>query len=326
MSKLAILVVVLAATRIAAGQVAVPSHAARAPAAPVPQRVATVNGVPVTSDRLDAALRALIPFESFHRSVGADKLAVLREKALQTVIDEALEYQDGVKLGIHVTAADVGAGVAKARARAKMAGASDAARQQAGLPTAALRLEIRRSLTIRRALDRAVTSRCQVGAPEAEQFFTANPDRFVVPEQLHLFAITIGVDPSAPPEGWATARARAEDLHRELDEGASFEELARRHSTDASKATGGDMGFVHRGSLNDEFEQALRDRHAGDVSDVVRTLYGYHLVRIAEIRAPRRQTFPDVSAEVQRNLTATRCADMKDAWIARLRASASITP
>jgi peptidyl-prolyl cis-trans isomerase C len=326
MSKIAVLVAVLAATRIAAGQVAVPSHLPGAPAAPMPQRVATVNGVAVMSDRLDEALRALIPFESFHRNVGADKLAVLREKALQTVIDEALEYQDGVKMGIHVTAADVDAGVANARARAKTAGASDAARRQASLPTAALRQEIRRTLTINRAIDRAVTSRCQVGVGEAQRYFTANPDRFVVPEQLHLFAITIGVDPSAPPEGWARARARAEDLRRQLAEGASFDELARRHSTDASRATGGDMGFVHRGSLSDEFEQALRDRHAGDISDVVGTLYGYHIVRVAEIRAPQSRTFPDVSDEVRRNLTATRCAEMKDAWIARLRAGASITP
>jgi parvulin-like peptidyl-prolyl isomerase len=106
--------------------------------------------------------------------------------------------------------------------------------------------------------------------------------------------------------------------------GAPFEEMARMYSTDKTRADGGDMGFVHRGGLTEEFEQALRDLKPGGVSPVIQTLYGYHIVRIASIRPPEQKAFPEVSAVIQKDLTKQRCAETETAWITRLRASATI--
>ena len=84
------------------------------------------------------------------------------------------------------------------------------------------------------------------------------------------------------------------------------------------------MGFVHRGSLTDEFEQALRDLKPGGVSPVIQTLYGFHIVRVASIRPPEQKALPEVAAGIQKDLTNKRCADTEAAWTARLRASATI--
>jgi peptidyl-prolyl cis-trans isomerase D len=145
-----------------------------------------------------------------------------------------------------------------------------------------------------------------------------------MPEQLHVYAITIGVDPSSVPQQWTTAKARADDVLRQLKDGASFEEMARQYSTDASSRIGGDMGLIHRGSLSDEFEAALADLKPGHVSEVVQTLYGYHIARVAAIRPAQQKSFAEVAAQVEKDLTATRCADMNEAWTTRLRAGASI--
>ena len=72
--------------------------------------------------------------------------------------------------------------------------------------------------------------------------------------------------------------------------------MARTHSTDKTRESGGDMGFVHRGSLTDEFEQALRDLKPGGVSPVIQTLYGFHIVRVASIRPPEQKALPEVAA------------------------------
>jgi len=169
-----------------------------------------------------------------------------------------------------------------------------------------------------------VTEKCQVSQGEASSFFTANPERFVEPEQLHIFAITIGVDPSSTASQWAASKTRAEDVRQQLTAGASFDELARKYSTDPSKASGGDMGFVHRGSLSDKFEQIASATAPGRTSDVVETLYGYHIVRVTETRPPQKRTFADIGASLQRDLTATRCAETRDAWLTRLRSAATI--
>jgi parvulin-like peptidyl-prolyl isomerase len=84
------------------------------------------------------------------------------------------------------------------------------------------------------------------------------------------------------------------------------------------------MGFVHRGSLSDRFEQIAKDLPRGQISDVVETLYGYHIVRVSEVRPPRTLAFAEVRANIQKDLAAARCTDVRDAWVARLRRSATI--
>lgn len=307
----------------ASAQEPVASHLTAA-ARPAARVVVRVNGAPITSDRLDAALNRLIPFESFHRNVGTATVERLRGKALDGLVDEELRYQDGVRLGVNPTRAELDAGMKAVVARYASREAFDEARRAAGVSIEDLRREIRRALVIRKATDRAVTSRCQVSADEAATYYASNPGRYVVPEQLHVYAITFGVDPGAPPRAWEAAKAKAEQVLAQIRNGAPFEEMARAHSTDKTRESGGDMGFVHRGSLADEFEAALREVKPGGVSPVIQTLYGYHIVRVASIRPPAQKTLPEVEATIQKDLTTQRCAETESAWTARLRASATI--
>jgi len=301
-----------------------PSHEAAAPSRPPAYEVARVNGVPLMSDRLTAAVNTLVPLESFHRNVKPEKMVELQRKALQTIVDEELQYEDGVRLGVTVTDAEVDDALARGKKQYATEQAFEDARRETDLSMSDLRREIRRALIIQKADVRQVTSQCEVDQAEAARFFAANPQRFVMPEQLHVYAMTIGVDPSAAPRVWTEAKARAADVRRQIKGGARFEDMARKYSTDPSRDKGGDMGFFHRGTLNDAFEQATRDLKPGQVSDVVQTLYGYHVVRVSEIRPPQAKTFAEVGAQIQKDLTTKRCADMRDAWLARLRAQATV--
>jgi len=318
------LVAVSVAGPDAARQQPVASHAAAVPPRPAAHEVARVNGVALMSDRLDGAVNTMIPLESFHRTVNAQKLREYRDKALARLIDEELQYQAGARFGVRPADAEVASGVARVRERYPSAQAFDAALRRAGITIEDVRREIRRSLIAGKAYDRFVTAQCQVSRDEAQRFFAANVERFVVPEQLHIQAITIGVDPSSTPRQWSEARARAEDVLRQVKAGGSFEDLARRHSTDPSRESGGDMGLVHRGSLNEEFEKATRDLKTGEVSGVVQTLFGFHIVRVAATVPPVRKTFAQVGEGIRRDLTKKRCDQASEAWMARLRAGASI--
>ena len=306
----------LAATTSA--QRAVPSHQTG------PAEVVRVNGTPLLSDRLDAAMRAVLPQESFHRNVSASRMTELRAQALDTIVNEELEYQAGVGLGIRPSAADVDAAVNTVRKTFPSPQAFDAALRKAGATMAGARRELARSLTIDRAVSRQVTSRCSVTPADARHYFDQNHDRFVIPEQLHVYAITIGVDPSAGSKEWADAKATAQDVLKQIRAGAAFDALARKYSTDSSRTSAGDMGFIHRGSLSDQFEAATKHLPVGQASDVVQTIYGFHIIRVAEIRPARAKTFDEVERTLAADLTATRCADMKAGWIADLRRTAKI--
>src|SRR5712691_4449145 len=325
---LASLPVCLAAS--AAGQTvpsperAMPSHAVAASVRPSAHEVVRVNGVPLMSSRLDAAVSTLIPAESFHRNVSGEKMATLRQRALQTLVDEELKYQDGVRRMVKASAVEVETGLAQAAKRYGGRRAFENALRQAGASIADTRREMRRVITIKKVSARTVGSKCEVSRDEAARFFRANPARFVEPEQLHIYAITVGVDPSSTAQQWADARSRAAKARAELESGASFEDMALKYSTDPSKTTGGDMGLVHRGSLSDAFEQVARDLPLGRPSDVIETLYGYHIVRVSEVRPPQKKTFGEVATGLRKDLTAKRCTDLNDAWVSGLRARATV--
>jgi len=324
MRFLLVTLAVVVGVQAASAQKPVASHGT-ASARPAPMHVvARVNEAAITSDRLDVALRRLIPFESFHRNVGAGTVERLRGQALDGLVDEELRYQDGVRQGLTPSEAEVDAGVKAFVARYGTREAFEQARRASGASIEDVGREVRRALVVQKAFGHAVTSRCQVNADDAARYYAGNAGRFVVPEQLHVYAITFGVDPGAPARGWSDAKAKAEQVLGQIRNGAPFEEMARKHSTDKTRESGGDMGFVHRGGLTGEFEQALRDLTPGGVSPVIQTLYGYHIVRVASIRPPEQKTLPEVSAVIQKELTNQRCAETEAAWTARLRASATI--
>ena len=316
--------VLLAAASATVAQEAVVVRAPAGPARTAAREVARVNGVPLLSDRLDAALNTLIPLESFHRSVHPDKMVELQGKALRRLVDDELWYQEGVRLGLRASDAQVDARLERIRQGYTRPELFEQALRRAGMSAAAFRHEIRRALTIEHAYGRAVAASCQVSLAEASRFFTDHPERFIVPEQLHVYAITIGVDPSSSTSQWTEARSRAEAVLGQLRSGAPFEQMARQYSTDPARDRGGDMGFFHRGSLSDEFETVTRNLAPGTVSEIVQTLYGYHIIRVAEIRPAERRSFAEVRTELQKDLTVKRCGEMAEAWIARLRTAATI--
>jgi parvulin-like peptidyl-prolyl isomerase len=317
------LVVVVCVSAVSAQQPVASHRTAAAPRAAV-SVVARVNGAPITSDRLELALRRLIPFESFHRNVSAAAVDRLRTQALDGLVDEELRYQEGERLGLAPSSAELDAGMKAVVARYASRSEFEQARRASGVSIEDVRREIRRTLVIRKAFERTVTSRCQVGPAEAARYYAANPSRFVVPEQLHVFAITFGVDPGSPARAWTDAKARAEQVLGQIRNGSPFEEMARKHSTDKTRESGGDMGWVHRGSLTDEFEQALRGLKPGDVTPVIQTIYGFHVARIAAIRPPEQKPLDAAAEGIQQDLTKQRCAQTEAAWAAGLRASARI--
>jgi len=125
----------------------------------------------------------------------------------------------------------------------------------------------------------------------ALQNYKAMPQRFKQPERVHVRHILISTSTT-------DARAQAEALRQQLQQGASFEELARKHSKDPSSARkGGDLGFVTRGKMVAPFEEAaFALEKPGQLSDVVETRFGYHVIELVERRPAGLQPFDEVKS------------------------------
>ncbi|HEX5724310.1 MAG TPA: peptidylprolyl isomerase [Longimicrobiaceae bacterium] len=149
-----------------------------------------------------------------------------------------------------------------------------------------------------------------VSDEELRAFFEANRTRFGTRPANVSFQQAV-IQPHPSDSAKATARRRAEEVLAELRAGGDFEVLARRYSDDPSKERGGDLGWFREGQMVRPFEQAVYAMRPGQVSPVVETEYGYHIIRLEKIRGPERQARHILIRPV-----------LTDADVARARASA----
>lgn len=128
------------------------------------------------------------------------------------------------------------------------------------------------------------------------QRYEQEKSRYVDPEQRLASHILVAVDAGADQAAEAAARQKAADLARQARDGADFAALAREHSDDTgSQAGGGDLGWVAQdGTMVAPFEDALFALDAGQVSDPVRTPFGWHVLQLREVRSGRQVPFEDV--------------------------------
>lgn len=134
---------------------------------------------------------------------------------------------------------------------------------------------------------------------ELRRAYEADAARYVAPERRRISHILIEVPSGADGDAAGPARAKMEALLKELRAGADFAALAKEHSDDpASAAKGGDLGEVSRGVLPAELEEAVFALEPGEVSEPVRTGFGYHLAKLTDYIPEQRRPYEAVKEEL----------------------------
>jgi peptidyl-prolyl cis-trans isomerase D len=133
---------------------------------------------------------------------------------------------------------------------------------------------------------------------------------FTTPEERHVRHILVQVPSDASPEKVETAEKKAEDILARIRKGESFAELAKKYSQDPGSAKeGGDLGFFGRGVMDKAFEKAAFALKVGEVSDPVRTTFGFHLIKLVGIRGGERKPFEQVRAQLEHDLKRQKAED-----------------
>ena len=120
---------------------------------------------------------------------------------------------------------------------------------------------------------------------EIRQYYDAHEAEFNKGKEVHARHILFRVEQSAEEEAVNQVRAKAEEVLQQLKDGADFAEMAKTHSGDtASGKEGGDLGFFSKGMMIPEFEQAAFALAPGEISGLVRTQFGFHIIKVEEVR------------------------------------------
>ncbi|HEX4810758.1 MAG TPA: peptidyl-prolyl cis-trans isomerase [Bryobacteraceae bacterium] len=138
----------------------------------------------------------------------------------------------------------------------------------------------------------------KVTDPQLLQLYNTNLDSYRVPERVHARHILIMTQGKTPAEK-AQLKAKAEDILTQLKKGANFADLAKKDSQDpGSGAKGGDLGWLARGQTVPEFEKAAFSLKPNELSDIVESSFGYHIIQVLEHQPAHLQTFDEVKPQL----------------------------
>jgi peptidyl-prolyl cis-trans isomerase D len=152
----------------------------------------------------------------------------------------------------------------------------------------------------------SIRDRIQVSAEDVQRYYEDNAQQFSTPEQVRASHILLKTEGKNEED----VKKLAEDLAARAKAGADFAALARQYSEDqANKDQGGDLDFFGRGQMVPEFETVAFTLEPGQVSDPVRTSFGYHVIKVTEKRAATSRPIDDVRAQIEDQIKWERAQD-----------------
>jgi peptidyl-prolyl cis-trans isomerase D len=150
-----------------------------------------------------------------------------------------------------------------------------------------------------------------VSDEEIRQYYEENPDKYHQDAEVRARHILFSVREDAPDDEVAKAKSEAEKVLAEARKGADFAALAGKHSKDEGTAgNGGDLGFFGRERMVQPFSEAAFSMKPGEISDLVRSPYGFHIIKVEDVRPESTRTLDQVRVEIEAALKEEKGRDV----------------
>jgi peptidyl-prolyl cis-trans isomerase C len=279
----------------------------------IPTIVARVNGQEIPKADFDRLLKQME--SQAGQAVPKERRdEIYRALVEQLVTYTALEHESRAR-GIEVTAAEAkqvsDAKIAELRKQIPDPKAFNKALAERNMTLDRLRSDIRKDIAINKMMEVELAN--TVTEAEIREFYDKNPDEFNGVRASHILIRPEGFDEASKTK----ARTTAEGVLKEARSGTDFAELARKHSGDGSAQQGGDLGFFTKASMVPAFSNAAFALEPGQISDVVETQFGFHIIKLAE-----RKSIP--LAEATPKIREFLMDKRQQAFVARIKSKSKI--
>jgi peptidyl-prolyl cis-trans isomerase C len=302
-----------------------PEAAAAVDPSTLPATVADVGGSKITREELARGVQAA---QAKMARVGQRVLPNLdtyRQVLDELVMDRVLQ-KEAKAAGIVASDAEVEAQLAMIRSRLPSPEAYKQVLAANGVSEARFKESLASGIAKQRYVETKLVPAEKVTDPEVREYYDKNRPKFVNPEAVHVRHVMVKVDQGASPADKAKAREKAEALLKRIQGGEDFAQLAQQNSDDpGSKANGGDVGWMPRGKMVPAFDKAaFALAKPGDLSPVVETEFGFHLIQMIERRATSVVELDQVKGKILQFLQNRRAFDALRQRIAAQREKGKI--
>ena len=300
-----------------------PAYAAESKSAE--QKVAVVNGTVLKQAELDSETdRYLDRLQRTGRFPNDLERSQIKKQVLENLIARELLYQESQKKGIKVDQQEIDAQLTGLKGRFPNEAEFKNALSRNNLTEADLRSQFERDLAIKKLLDGQIGDKSAVSEKETRAYYDSNLETFKKPEQVRASHILIKVDPGADEAKKAEARTKIESLQTKLKKGEDFGALAKEYSEGPSGPKGGDLGFFGRGQMVKPFEETAFAMKPGQVSDMVETNFGYHLIMVSDRTPEGTIPYEEVKDRLQQFLKQQKVQEAIAQYVETLKGKAKI--
>lgn len=293
---------------------------------------ATVNGQGVSVKEYNRSLEQAkkqyaTRFQvDFNSEQGKQMLGSIQRSIVNQLVDQKMLMIEADKRGFKASDTEIDLKLAEVKKQFP----DDAAFQKAiadyGLTPADLKDQISKGVAIEK-LQKDVTKDLNVTDAQVSDFYARNKAQFKHGDEVRASHILIKFDEAAKDKAKDEARALAKihELQAKLKAGSDFAELAKQNSDDpGSKVQGGDLGFFGKGQMVPEFEKSAFSLKDGQISEPIKTTYGYHLIKRVEAHSARVESLQEVSGKIREQLISQDRNQAFQAYVTKLRQGAKI--
>lgn len=228
----------------------------------------------------------------------------LKNNLVQRLVDAELIKQQAAKLSVVVSEEDVKKAWEEYRARYGDETKLKEFLEKAGTTAEDLERQHRENMLRERVFE-SVASTVKVSPEQVKAFYEQNKERYAEPEQVRASHILLQVKEGTSAADKAKLKAKAEGLAKDAaKKGANFEELAKAHSQDATASRGGDLGWFPRDRMVKPFEEAAFALKEGQVSGVVESPFGFHIIKKTGHKQASTQKYEELAERIEKQVAA----------------------
>ena len=251
----------------------------------------------------------------------------IRQQALERMVVEKLLDQEVKQINLQVTDEEVMKKIEEMAAQQSPPLSMEdfkALIEAYGQSLEEVKERIRKGSSYQKIVEAQFEGKINITEEDAKKFYDENPKEFETPEQVRASHILIAIKPTDSNDVKAEAKQKIEQLLKQVQNDADFAQLAKENSTCPSSEKGGDLGFFGKGQMVPAFEKVAFELKPGQVSDVVETRFGYHIIKVDDRKDASTKSFEEEKDGIINNLENKKKGEIAKLYIESLKAPAKI--
>jgi peptidyl-prolyl cis-trans isomerase C len=287
--------------------------------------VARINGNALQREEFDHRVASLlIQNDLTPEDAPAGVLRQAHSVVLEAMIGQSLMYEAAVEAGVEVSPDEVELELSFARARYASRDEFQQELKRRGLTEESYKENLAHELAIQKYVESELAKEITLSDEEVRAYYDANPAEFNRAPSVQLRQVVVRVARGATEEQVNEARVAAERARERIRTGQEFADVAQEVSDDGSAARGGMVGDITLDELVSPLREAVADLPIGELSPVLQSRFGFHVLRVEARQEAKALTFADAEEMIRQQLLEERKQAARDRWLRELRAAARV--